>query len=455
MASRSAKGAVANIGKKAPSGMSGQSRLGKTSIFLAIAVFLVGVALIAYPLVSNVMNQSREHGVVESTADTISGLNEETLVSERERALEYNRQLLDGRAVVTDPFDPDAERPTDEDYNAVLNLAGDGVMGTLNIPAIHLELPIYHTVDSSVLEHGVGHLEGTSLPIGGESSHCVLSGHTGLPRMKIFDNLDQLEVGDYFIISVLGEDHAYQVTSTEVVLPDETDSLVIQEGKDLCTLVTCTPYGVNTHRLLVHAERCEVPEEWLNKGDTTFPAGYSDPPDKALLPSVLIGLLLAALIIGGYALWSRWRHAHRGGWSSTPRGRGPQGLAPRAASRRATPSHAGSPNRAMPANVPSSHGGGTAGVRPVMPITPQHGGHSTQPRHSPVNRQVQPRRQQPGQQSRAQCPQPGWQSQAKRPRTHLRVVDGGISSLGRHARRGDTPKDGTRTRGLHFRDQDR
>lgn len=444
MASRSAKGAVANIGKKAPSGMSGQSRPGKTSIFLAIAIFLAGVALIAYPLVSNVMNQSREHGVVESTADTISGVNEETLLAERERALEYNRQLLDGRAVVTDPFDPDAERPTDEDYNAVMNLAGDGVMGTLNIPAIHLELPIYHTVDSSVLEHGVGHLEGTSLPIGGESSHCVLSGHTGLPRMKIFDNLDQLEVGDYFIISVLGEDHAYQVTSTEVVLPDETDSLVIQEGKDLCTLVTCTPYGVNTHRLLVHAERCEVPEEWLNKGDAAFPAGYSDPPDRALLPSVLIGLLLAALIIGGYALWSRWRHAHRGGAPSTLRGRGSQGSAPRAASGCAAPSHAAPTSRAMPANVPSSHGGGAAGVRPVMPVTRQHGGRPAQAQRPQASRQAQ-----------VQRPQASGQTQAKRPQAHLRVVDGGISSLGRHARRGDTPKDGTRTRGLHFRDQDR
>lgn len=245
----------------------------------------MGMSRIAYPLISNYVNQPREKSVIEASAVKVASADNDTLTAERERALTYNQQLLAGRAVVTDPFDPDAERPTDEDYSAVMNLAGNGVMGTLNIPSIHLELPIYHTVDTDVLEHGVGHLEGTSLSIGGDSSHCVLSGHTGLPTMKIFDNLDQLEVGDYFIISVLGEDHAYQVTSTEVVLTDETDSLVIQEGKDLCTLVTCTPYGVNTHRLLVHAERCEVPEEWLNKDDAAFPAGYSDPPDRALLPS--------------------------------------------------------------------------------------------------------------------------------------------------------------------------
>lgn len=255
-------------------------------IIVAVVALLMGMSRIAYPLISNYVNQVREKSVIEASAVKVASADNDTLTAERERALTYNQQLLAGRAVVTDPFDPDAERPTDEDYNAVMNLAGDGVMGTLNIPSIHLELPIYHTVDTDVLEHGVGHLEGTSLPIGGDSSHCVVSGHTGLPTMKIFDNLDQLEVGDCFIISVLGEDHAYQVTSTEVVLPDETDSLVIQEGKGLCTLVTCTPYGVNTHRLLVHAERCEVPEEWLNKGDAAFPAGCSDPPDRALLPSV-------------------------------------------------------------------------------------------------------------------------------------------------------------------------
>ena len=130
--------------------------------------------------------------------------------------------------------------------------------------------------------------------------------------MKIFDALDQLSVGDYFIISVLGEDHAYRVTSTEVVLPDETESLAIVPGKDLVTLVTCTPYGLNTHRLLVHAERCEVPEEWLNKEpDAPYPDGYSDPVDPAFLPSVLIGLALSFAVIGGYLAWFAWRR--RGG----------------------------------------------------------------------------------------------------------------------------------------------
>lgn len=290
----------------------------RRGVFVALLALLVGMGCIAYPFVSDALNQAQEKEVVETTIQSVYSTDEATLAAEREKAVTYNQQLLDGRAVVTDPFDPDAERPTDEDYENVLNLSGDGVMATINIPKIHVELPVYHTTDSDVLEHGVGHLEGTSVPIGGESTHCVLSGHTGLPTMKIFDNLDQLEVGDYFVISVLGEDHAYRVTSVEVVLPDETDSLVIEQGRDLCTLVTCTPYGVNTHRLLVHAERCELPAEWLDKGDADFPSGYTEPPDKALLPSVLLGLLLAALVIGTYVLVSKLRSRGRGGSGSAP-----------------------------------------------------------------------------------------------------------------------------------------
>lgn len=290
----------------------------RVGVIVAVLALLVGAAFIAYPFVSDAVNQAREREVAHATASVVSATDEATLEAERERAYEYNERLLDGRAVVTDPFDPDAERPNDEDYNESLNLSGDGVMGTISIPKIQLELPIYHTTDDSVLSHGVGHLQGTSLPIGGDSSHCVLSGHTGLPTMKIFDNLDQLEVGDYFVISVLGEDHAYEVTSIEVVLPDETDSLVIERGRDLCTLVTCTPYGINSHRLLVHAERCELPAEWLDKGDADFPSGYTAPPDKALLPSVLLGLLLAALVIGVYVLVSKLRSRGRGGSGSAP-----------------------------------------------------------------------------------------------------------------------------------------
>ncbi len=334
----------------------GVRKRGRHQIVIALLALLVGAVCIAYPFISNSMHQEVERRVVEAAKSTADGTDETVLESERGKAVTYNQQLLDGRAVVTDPFDPDAERPTDEDYDNVLNLSGDGVMATINIPKIHVELPIYHTTDTDVLEHGVGHLEGTSVPIGGESTHCVLSGHTGLPSMKIFDNLDQLEVGDYFVISVLGEDHAYRVTSVEVVLPDETDSLVIEQGRDLCTLVTCTPYGVNTHRLLVHAERCELPAEWLDKGDADFPSGYADPPDKALLPSVLLGLLLAALVIGGYVLVSKLRSHGRAASDnfSIPTG-GPEG------------SPAGRHFAQPSTGSPRAPGGGAVGMRPALP----------------------------------------------------------------------------------------
>ena len=333
-----------------------KKKLGRRQIAVALLAFVIGAACIAYPFVSDAVNQSREKQVVEAVGSAVSAIDEPTLAAEREKAVTYNQQLLDGRAVVTDPFDPDAERPTGEDYDNVLNLSGDGVMATINIPKIHVELPVYHTTDSDVLEHGVGHLEGTSVPIGGESTHCVLSGHTGLPSMKIFDNLDQLEVGDYFVISVLGEDHAYEVTSVEVVLPDETDSLVIEQGRDLCTLVTCTPYGINSHRLLVHAERCEVPTEWLDKGEADFPSGYVEPPDKALLPSVLLGLLLAALVIGGYVLISKLRSRGRVASDnfSIPTGE-PKG------------SPAGKHFAQPGTGSPRASGGGAVGMRSALP----------------------------------------------------------------------------------------
>ncbi|MBM6676272.1 class C sortase [Olsenella uli] len=336
----------------------------RRNIIVAVIALLVGVAVFCYPMVSNYLHEQNTSHVVAEQASTVSAEDEATLEAARQVAIAYNQKLLDSRTVVTDPFDPNAQRVTNEEYESVLNLAGDGVMGTITIPKIQVQMPIYHGTSSEVLEQGVGHLQETSVPIGGESTHAVLSGHTGLPSAKIFDNLDQLEVGDYFIITVLGEDHAYRVTSTEVVLPDETDSLVIQPGKDLCTLVTCTPYGINTHRLLVHAERCDVPDEWLNKGDAAFPAGYSNPPDKALLPSILIGLLLAALIIGGYTAIQRVR-SKRAAAPTPPTGSTP--TLPTSSARGGGPKHYRTEDAAGPgtSRFTARRPGGTAGARPV------------------------------------------------------------------------------------------
>ena len=228
---------------------------------LAVAFTVVGVCLLAYPWVSDMLAQRARASVMDGYQEVVEQTSEQDLSAELERARAYDQKLRTGMARVTDPFDPDAVHVTDEDYEQALNVAGDGVMGEISIPAIDVTLPIYHGTGDEALQQGVGHLEGTSLPIGGESTHCVLAGHTGLPTTRIFDALDQLQEGDVFIITVLGEKYAYRVCDIRVVLPDESDSLVVEEGRDLVTLVTCTPYGKNTHRLLVTGERCEVPAE--------------------------------------------------------------------------------------------------------------------------------------------------------------------------------------------------
>ena len=234
---------------------------------LAIALIVAGLAAILYPYASDYLNRLEQSKVAQAQRQTVAQTPSADLSAEWEGARAFNDRLLAGRVVVTDPFDPNNKQPSDQEYLAALNLAGDGVMGELVIPKIDVDLPIYHGVTGEGMLHGVGHMPSTSLPIGGPSTHAVLAGHTGLPSARIFEDLDRLQPGDWFVIRVLGEDHAYRVTGTEVVLPDQTESLAVQESEDLVTLVTCTPYGINAHRLLVHAERCDLPDEWLAEQD--------------------------------------------------------------------------------------------------------------------------------------------------------------------------------------------
>lgn len=278
-------------------------------LILEIVGIIFGVALIAYPYVSDYLEKQYQAQVVVTQETAVSG-SESTvdLESERQKALDYNDRLSKGRVQVTDPFDAVDAGADNEEYASLMNVAGDGVMGTVVIPKINAKIPIYHTTEDDVLQKGVGHMETTSLPMGGASSHAVLAGHSGLPSVRIFDDLDQLEVGDYFVVQVLGEDHAYRVTSIETVLPDETESLSVQDGKDLVTLVTCTPYGINTHRLLVHGERCELPAEWTDGDDQNI--STTPTPSRALLPFTLLGVAVALGIVLGLAL--RRRSKRRG-----------------------------------------------------------------------------------------------------------------------------------------------
>ena len=220
---------------------------------IIIAVYVLGVGILLYPVISNVINSRNQTVVVSDYKSKVSQYkksNQKELEKIRQQAIAYNKELVNcGWTLYKDKGDFDH-------YNQQLLLPGTDVMAYITIPSINVQLPIYHGTDSSVLQKGVGHIEGTSLPIGGINTHSVLSGHRGLPSGGVlFSHLNLMEIGDIFSISVLGKRNFYQVYDIKTVLPNKINSLGIQRGKDLVTLVTCTPYSINTHRLLVHAKR--------------------------------------------------------------------------------------------------------------------------------------------------------------------------------------------------------
>ena len=228
---------------------------------LIIFVFLAGIAVFLYPTVSNYLYKKNSSKAITSHAENLSKLSPEVIAEEKEALRRYNQSLFENAVVLTDPFDPDAYPITDGEYTELL--AFDDVMAYIEIPAIGVYLPIYHGTEEETLLIGVGHLENTSLPAGGESTHAVLSAHCGLPSARLFTDLNLLKEGSLFRIHVLDEILTYQVYEIETVNPDDSSSLFIKEGEDIATLITCTPYGKNTHRLLVHGKRIEENEDTL------------------------------------------------------------------------------------------------------------------------------------------------------------------------------------------------
>ena len=226
-----------------------------------ILFFLAGIGAVLYPLVSNLLYEKNQSHVLAEYDQAVAQQEAQALERELEAAREYNRSLLESEAFLTDPFDPALVLdPTVEPYASLLNLEGDGIMGYVNIPKISVNLPIYHGTTTQVLEKGVGHLQNTSLPVGGKSTHSVLTGHTGLAGKRLFTDLSQLETGNVFYLHILGQTLAYQVTEIFIVEPDDTQHLVVEQGEDLVTLLTCHPYGLNTHRLLVRGSRIPYEE---------------------------------------------------------------------------------------------------------------------------------------------------------------------------------------------------
>ena len=235
---------------------------------IAILMLLAGLCVFLYPVVSNYLQEKNHTEAISVYNDTVEKKTEAELSAEWEKAKIYNENLAGDP--VHDPFVPGSGYTLPDNYNSILNLNNDGMMGYIEIPSISVNLPIYHSTTEEVLEKGVGHIESTSLPIGGSGTHCVLTGHTGLPSAELFTRLSELEKGDVFYISVLDKTLAYKVCEINVVLPNDMDKLVAYKGRDLITLVTCTPYGVNSHRLLVTAERTEyTPEQEKSEAKKT------------------------------------------------------------------------------------------------------------------------------------------------------------------------------------------
>ena len=258
----------------------------KLSTMLLILVFFAGLSLLLYPSLSDYWNSFHASQAVATYSEEVRNLNADKYDRLIREAREYNA-ALPGRYKAF--FLSESDRST---YNALLDVNGTGVMGYIEIPTIQISLPIYHGTEDEVLQIAVGHLDWSSLPVGGEGTHCVLSGHRGLPSAKLFTNLDKLVAGDKFVIRVLDEVMTYEVDQILIVEPNDLSALAIEKGKDLCTLVTCTPYGVNSHRLLVRGHRVENESEEIR---VTSDAMEIDP--LIVAPAVALPMLLALLFI--------------------------------------------------------------------------------------------------------------------------------------------------------------
>lgn len=268
----------------------------KTYKILIVIIFLAGLSLLLYPFVANQWNNYRQKQLISDYDSIVSAedaAGEIDYAAELEKARAYNEALLP--SILPDSFAiAEATKGEDKAYMDCLNIAGDGIMGIVEIPKIDIKLPIYHTTREDVLQVAAGHLEGSSLPVGGASTHAVISAHRGLPSASLFTDLDKLEEGDHFLIHVLNETLCYEVDKISVVKPEETSGLAVEEGKDLVTLLTCTPYGVNTERLLVRGHRVEYVEQEVEAEKTIF-SGISIHTNYLLW--VIVGLLVTAAFI--------------------------------------------------------------------------------------------------------------------------------------------------------------
>ena len=263
-----------------------------------VLLFLAALFLTLYPLISNYVNQKYASQIHTAYQEVMEQADDSELLKAKELADAYNRTLVPG---ATEAYSQEGLQAASANYDSQLNIAGNGIMGYVEIPKISVNLPIYHGTENDSLERGIGHLLGSSLPIGGENTHTILSGHSGMASQKMFTDLEQLTAGDVFYLHVLNETLSYQVVDINTVLPYDTSLLGIVPGEDLCTLVTCTPYGVNTHRLLVRGSRIPYAEAELLVEETAEEELVKSTWEQKYIEGLLWGIaavLLLLLLIG-------------------------------------------------------------------------------------------------------------------------------------------------------------
>lgn len=278
----------------------------KLAIFGIILIFIAGIGVMSYPLVSSVINNIESRSHVEEYSKTTKQLSSEETLEMFRQAEEYNHSLTNN-VIITDPFDEKAYKKIGANYENALNVDGNGLIGYIDIPKINVYLPIYHGTTDKILAKGAGHLQNTSLPVGGESTHSVISAHTAYPGETFFDYLTDMQEGDEFYVHVLDRVLKYEVDSIKVVLPEETDDLRVIRGEDHVTLLTCTPYSINTHRLLVRGKRVAYDDsKYITTGasaasfgdDGIFFLGYKIPyPAAAIIVVGFVALVVTIVII--------------------------------------------------------------------------------------------------------------------------------------------------------------
>lgn len=276
-------------------------------IAAGILLFLAALILTLYPLISDYVNTKYQSEVHTAYEEAIAVVDNSALIQASEDAIRYNQALSSG---LVDAFSQSALRNAATEYHSLLNVNGDSIMGYIQIPKINVLLPILHGTESEVLDRGVGHVLGSSLPVGGASTHTVLSAHSGMASQRMFTDLEELVIGDVFYLKVLGETLAYQVDAVNTVLPHETELLQITKDMDACTLVTCTPYGVNTHRLLVHGVRIPY-EEAQTIVEETVTEEVTSTWQRQYVRGLIVGLVCAlGLGLEFLIAWVIWRRRY-------------------------------------------------------------------------------------------------------------------------------------------------